>query len=331
MKMTEGRRLLVFVALVLLIPAVLSQVLPNKTPFDQRPLARLRATKPDVIMMSDSMLNNSVDPKLMGELLGGRRVELLWYGSSASASWYFRLKNYIIASGNRPELLCILFREQLLTDPGFRTTGTYLYKLEAAMHADEPIYRLLLGDEFKSKQQVENMVTSVYPLNARIHVSRERIERMCLRALANFGTTVGELQAGINETFALPNLRGGGTAEAVALSQEEERDFDPDPRHSFLPHIVQLAAEARIPLCFIRARRYPGPDGRVPQSERMRKYMADLRAWIEKQGCHFIDDTDNLKRTRDMFLKPGDDHTGPLATRRSTELYADELRPLLTR
>jgi hypothetical protein len=51
------------------------------------------------------MLDNGVDPKLMGKLLGGRRVELLSYGSSASASWYFRLKNYIVASGIHPEPL----------------------------------------------------------------------------------------------------------------------------------------------------------------------------------------------------------------------------------
>jgi hypothetical protein len=331
MKATELRRLFLFAAAVLFAPAVLSHLLPVKEHFDAKPIARLRATQPDIVMLSDSMLDNGVDPELMGKLLGGRRVELLWYGSSASASWYFRLKNYIIASEISPELVCILFRDQMLTDPTFKTGDTYRYKLEAAMHEDEPVYQLVLGARAREKQKLAQWVNSIYPLNARRHVHHERIERMVMRGLADAGTTVSNVETNLNETFAVSNLRAGGAEEAAALSGQKEHDFDPDPRRSFLPHIVDLASAARIRLCFLRVQRYPTANGEVPQSERLRQYVSDLREWIESRGSYFIDDTDNLKRTPDMFLRPGDDHMGPWAKQRSTELYADELRPILSR
>ncbi len=326
----ESWRLLIFVVVVVIVPAVASHLAPMKAHFDAKPIARLRAKKPQVVILSDSMVDNGVDPELLGKLLDGRRVELLWYGGAASASWYFRLKNYIVASHIRPELVCIFFRDRVLTDPRFRTEGSYRSKLEAAMHEDEPIYRLVLDQHLAGEGDLHRWVDRLYPLNARRHAQHERIEQTSMRLVANAGVTVPELRRWINETFALTNLAGGAAEEAAAFSKEKQTEFDPDPRRSFLRHIVAAGTEGRIPLCFLRVKRHPGADGFVQQDEQLRRYIANLRNWIESQGCYFIDDTDNPERTQDMYLQPGDDHMGPWAKERSTELYADELRPLLS-
>lgn len=321
---------MIFVAVVLVVPAVASHLAPIKTHFDPKPIAYLRAKKPEVVILSDSMVDNGVDPELLGKLLGGRRVELLWYGGAASASSYFRFKNYIVASGVHPELVCILFRDRVLTDPRFRTEGSYRSKLEAAMHEDEPIYRLVLGQRLAGEGNLYRWVDKLYPLNAHRHAQHEKIEQTSMRLVANAGVTVPELRRWINDTFALTNLGGGAVEEAAAISKERQTEFDPDPRRSFLPHIVAAAAEARIPLCFLRVKRHPNGDGFVQQDEQLRRYVANLRNWIESQGCYFIDDTNNPARRQDMYLQPGDDHMGPWAKERSTELYADKLRPLLS-
>jgi hypothetical protein len=326
----ENWRLVIFVAVVLVVPAVASHLAPIKTHFDPKPITYLRAKKPQVVILSDSMVDNGVDPELLGKLLGGRRVELLWYGGAASASSYFRLKNYIVASGVHPELVCILFRDRVLTDPRFRTEGSYRSKLEAAMHEDEPIYRLVLGQRLAGEGNLNRWVDKLYPLNAHRHAQHEKIEQTSMRLVANAGVTVPELRRWINDTFALTNLGGGAVEEAAAISKERQTEFDPDPRRSFLPHIVAAAAEARIPLCFLRVKRHPNGDGFVQQDEQLRRYVANLRNWIESQGCYFIDDTNNPARRPDMYLQPGDDHMGPWAKERSTELYADKLRPLLS-
>jgi hypothetical protein len=331
MKISENRRLLLFIAATLIVPAGLSRVFLIKTHFDSNPVAQLRVKEPDIVMLSDSVLDNGVDKQLMSELLGGRRVELLWYGGSASASWYFRLKNHIVASGIHPELVCILFRDRMLTNPNFRTEGTYRYKLEATMHNNEPVFATLHEREAAKKYDLERLVDKLYPLNARRHVAQEKIERKLLRVLSNLGTTVTELQDRLNATFATSNLRGGGAEEAAALANQEEAEFDPDPRMSFLPHIVDVAQQANIRLCFLRVKRFPDADGRVAQSLGLRRYIVQLSRWIQTHGCYFLDDTDNLERTQDMYFFPGDDHMSPWAKRKSTVLYAEELRTILSR
>ncbi len=324
----ENRRLLIFVAVVLVVPAIASHLMPVKTHFDAKPIADLQAKKPQVVILSDSMVDNGVDPELLGKLLGGRRVELLWYGGAASASWYFRLKNYIAAAHIHPELVCIFFRDRVLTDPRFRIEGSYRSKLEAAMHQDEPIYRLVLSQQLAGAGDLNRWVDRLYPLNAHRHAQHEKIEQTSMRLISNAGVTVSELRRWINETFALANL-GDGAAEAAAISQERQIEFDPNPQRSFLKHTIAAAAEAHIPLCFLRVKRHPSADGFVYQDEQLRKYVTNLRNWIESQGCYFIDDNDNPERVQDMYLRPGDDHMGPWAKERSTELYANKLRSLL--
>ncbi len=325
--MKENSRLLFYVLFVLLVPALLSQMVRTKEGFNPRPIAQLRAEKPQVVLMSDSTLYNGVDPQLMETLLG-RRVALSWYGGAASASWYFRLKNYVVASGVRPELVCILFRDRMLTDPEFRSGGIFRRNIELTMHEDEPVYREVLENKAVMKSKMERYLSLLYPANRRRAADHEKIARIVNRVVGSIGLGMPDLPARTNEVFTAANLRSGAS-EAAAVTSAPEAEFDADPEHSFLPHMVDLAEQAGIKLCFLRVKRYPGRDGRVPQTESLRRYISQLKAWVESRGCIFIDDIDNPERTQQMFAAPGDDHTAASATRRSTELYAEELRPLL--
>jgi hypothetical protein len=325
---SELCRLVIYAGIVLLGPAIASHLMPDKRHFDLRPIAHLRAAKPKVVILSDSMVDNGIDPELLGKLLGNRSVELMWYGGAASASWYFRLKNYIIASGIQPELVCIFFRDWMLTDPHFRAEGSYRSQVEAAMHETEPVYERVMGRKRNGESEFQAWIDRIYPLDARRHVEHEKIDQAAARMVTSFGLRVTDLRHWVRDMFALAKLTGGGIEEAAGVSKEPEVEFDPDPARSFLPHMVREAADARIRLCFVRVKRYPGPDGRVPQSEQLRKYIAALNTWIESHGCYFVDDAENPERTADMYL-PGNDHIGPWAKKRSTELYAAELRRFL--
>ncbi len=329
---THGRdvaRLLIFIGCFLALPALVSRAIPLRVRFDKKPIARLQARNPDVVILSDSIVDNGIDPDLLGKLLNGRRVELLWYGGASSAAWYFQFKNYVAASGVRPQLVCIFFRDRMLTDPRFRTEGTYRAKLEAAMHDDEPAYRMVLGAK-ESRASVSDWLESLYPLDPRRYAFHQYLEETSLRLVADAGLTVPKVRRAVNRTFAVANLAGGAADEAAAISRERSMSFDPDPASSFLPHMIETAQAAHLPLCFVRVKRYPDKDGLVIESEDLKNYVAQLRSWIEGHGCRFVDDTDNPGRTQDMYLAPGDDHAGPWAKKRSTELYADKLRPLLS-
>jgi hypothetical protein len=119
--------------------------------------------------------------------------------------------------------------------------------------------------------------------------------------------------------------------ESTELSGAKAEEFNPDPHHSFLPHMVATAKQAGIPLCFVRQKRYPLPDGTVPQSESLQRYIGQLRNWLESQGCTFVDLTDDPEPGQSMYNKPGDDHMRRAAKKEMAEIYARKLGPLLRR
>ena len=309
----------------------MSHALPDKRRFDAGPLVRLRGSRPDFVMIGDSLLNAGLDPARMAARLGGgQRVENLWNGGAESACWYLLLKNYVVASGVRPRRVCIFFNDRLLTYPDFRTQGSYRRYIESIMHADEPGYRAVLGDDSTGRgSRLEAWATRLFPLNARRHVHEEKIEKLIFRAVAFTPPAAAVLESQVNATFDLAKLRGE-TMERSLLVTADEAVFDPAPGHSFLPLIVGDAARAGIPLCFVRVKRHPAADGRMPQSEPLRRYIADLRAWLESRGCVVVDCADDPGWTADMYQSPTDDHIGPWARERSTDLYADKLRPVLS-
>lgn len=329
--MTEGTRLWLFVALVLGLPALLNQAVPAKRPFNAKPIAQLRAKQPDLILIGDSMLDSRIDVPLLEKQLGeGRRVEALWNGGAASAGWYLMLKNYVIASEVRPRLVCIFFRDRLLTDPSFRTEGIFRGFLESTMRDDEPIARFVLGDDFGTgASAMERMVTRVYRLNARRRIEQEKINRAMFQVVTSSRESARALKRQVKETFDVVRLRGEVLAESTEVGSADAGPFDLSPNHSFLPHIVDDAKRAGLPLCFVRVKRHPGVDSRVWQSAALRNYIVELGAWLRTQGCVFIDETDDPAFSPDMYLKGDDDHIGPWAKARSTEIYARKLRGLL--
>lgn len=328
--MAETKRLCIFVALVLGVPALINQAIPVKAHFDSAPIAELRATNPDLVLIGDSMLDSRIDAPLLEEKLGGgQRVAIVWNGGAASACWYLFLKNYVAASGVRPRMVCIFFRDRLLTDASFRTGGIFRSFLESIRHQDDPVVRRVLGNELGGAGAMERWVTQIYPLNGRRQVQQEKIGHMMFRVATPNARAAKKLEREVNKTFDVAKMRGEVMAESTDVSKAVAQPFDPSPDKSFLPHMVETAARAHLPLCFVRVKRHPQADGRVPQSDALRQYIRDLSAWLESRGCAFIDDTNDSAFRPEMYLKAKDDHIGPWAKKQTTEIYAEKLRPLL--
>ena len=329
--MTRGRRrLTIFVAAVVLMPPLISHLIPVRRDFDPKPVTRLRHKQPAVVMIGDSVLGGSINPSLFARELGLRGVELLWNGGAASAAWYLLLKNYVVASGIHPQLVCIFFRERMLTDATFRTTPTYRRFLESIQHEKEPIFRAILeGDATQEENALSRVIDWLYPLNGRRHVQAEKISRLAFRVAEGGSARIGPLRRRVNEIFDVAKLRDEIMNESTELSGEIPEEFVPDPKRNFLPHLVATAKEAAIPLCFVREKRYPQPDGTTAQSEDMKRYIAKLRRWVEDQGCTFVDLTNDSEPDQGMYTKPGDDHIRPAAKDKMTRIYAEKLRPLL--
>jgi hypothetical protein len=330
-RVTQGRsRLTIFAAAVLLLPALISHLLPARRDFDAKPIAHLGKKQPEVVLIGDSVLGGSIDPRLFARETGLRNVEVLWNGGAASAAWYLLLKNYIAASRIHPRLVCIFFRERMLTDATFRTTPTYRRFLESIRHEKEPVYRAILqGDETEGQSTLGRVIDWLYPLNKRRHVQQEKISRLAFRVAEGGSASIGPLRRRVNEIFDVAMLRDEIMNESTEVSGEKPEEFTADPKRNFLPHMVETAKQAGIPLCFAREKRYPLPDGTTPQSEPLQRYMADLRSWLESRGCAFVDLTNDPKPDQTMYTKPGDDHIRPGAKEQVTKIYAEKLLPLL--
>jgi hypothetical protein len=310
---------------------VLNHALPSKTPFNRTPLERLQTADPKIVLIGDSLVHAAIDPALLQAQLGDGKVEMIWRGGAASAAWYLNFKNYVVASGVRPRWCCIFFTYDLLTNASFRTTATYRSYLESLMHQDEPVFHLVLGDQIASETPPQRLVSWLYPLNDRRHHYQEKISRFVFRTEALAGPKVKGLPRRVNEIFDVARLRQETLPQDAEAAAARPLIFTADPQKNFLPHLVEAAAKAKIPLCFVRVRPNPGPNNQFQESDELRHYVERLRNWIESHGCAFVDVTGNQRLTPDMYLRPGDDHIGPWAKQRATEVYADELRPLLGR
>ncbi|MBA2433869.1 MAG: hypothetical protein H0V54_02065 [Chthoniobacterales bacterium] len=325
----SGRvRLTIFVAAVVLLPALITHLIPARRDFDPKPINHLRKKQPEVVMIGDSVLGGSIDPELFAKETGVRSVELLWNGGAASAAWYLLLKNHVVAADVHPRLVCIFFRERMLTDATFRTTPTYRRFLESLRHPKEPVYRAVLQSDEEDKSALGRAIDWLYPLNTRRHVQQEKISRLAFRIAAG-GVSIGPLRRRVNEIFDPVKLREEIMDESAEVSGEKPEEFSADPKRNFLPHIVETAQKAGLQLCFVREKRYPLPDGTTPQPEDIKRYMADLRQWVESQGCLFVDLTNDRKPDQSMYTKPGDDHIRKGAKAEATKIYAEKLRPLL--
>lgn len=331
MKHSPVIRLLLLALAVLLVPMLLNHTLSSKSPFNRQPLEHLRATQPGIVLLGDSLVHAAIDPHLLEKELGDGKVEMIWRGGASSAAWYLSLKNYVVASGVRPRWCCIFFTYDLLTNATFRTTATYRAFLESLMHGKDPVFHEVLGDESLQETLAQRMVSRLYPLNDRRHHYQEKISRFAFRTESFTGPKVKGLPRRVNEIFDVARLRQETLPQTPDAIAERSLVFSADPKKNFLPHIVETAAQAGIPLCFVRVRPNPGPANEFRESEEQRAYIAQLRGWSEAHGCLFIDTTDNKKFTPEMYLRPDDDHIGPWAKERATKIYADELRPLLRR
>ena len=329
MKSRQVAQLLVFVLAILLVPLGLNHWLPKKQPFNRKPLERLRAEHPSIVLIGDSLVHAAIDPTLLEKELGMGRIAMIWRGGAASAAWYLTLKNHVVASGVKPRWVCIFFTYDLLTNASFRTTATYRAFLESLMHGEDPVCQMVLGDAAQRQTPLQRIASRLYPLNDRRHHYQEKISRFAFRTESLVGPKIKGLPRRVNEIFDVARLRQETlpqTPEAVAA---RSLVFSADPKKNFLPHIVEVAKAGGIPLCFVRVRPNPGADNEFEEGAELWAYVAQLRNWIETQGCVFIDTTGEKRFRPEMYLRPDDDHIGPWAKEEATKIYAEVLRPIL--
>jgi hypothetical protein len=271
------------------------------------------------------MAGTRIDERRLGEL-SGRPVAPLLQAGSGSAFWYLALKNWVIASGIHPRCVFIFFRDTNLTDVMFRLDEQFRWSVDMvagdredelnaviASRTEGPWFRVhaaldRLYDADRARRQLEPALTT-WPAELLIPSRRRRAEFL----------------KNTNTRFGLEHLRAMEAAD-IQASADRDADFKRYVNRSVLPLMIRDARRAGLTLCFVRVQRRPVGHRPPEQSRPLKRYVADLAAYIEANGERFRDDTGDPALTLDMY--EDGDHIAREARRRYTEIFFDRLQSI---
>jgi hypothetical protein len=283
----------------------------------------LRRLQPGYVVIGDSMAGTRVDERRLGELTGVPVAPLLQAGSG-SAFWYLALKNWVIASGIRPRMVFIFFRDTNLTDVMFRLDEQFRWALDlAALDREDELDAVVarrLGLLHRAHRTVEGLVGA--------EQARERVEPVVtnwpVRVMMSSRRRQAEFLTRMNERLGLDHLRKMEAAD-IQIGDGPAFDFARDVEESVLPLMLRDASQAGLTICFVRVQRRPTANRRPAQSPALRRYVDELRSYVTNRGGLFHDDTGDPALTIDMY--EDGDHLARHARRRYTENLYNRLRP----
>lgn len=288
-----------------------------RAPFDANRVPDLQRLQPGYVIIGDSMAGTRVDERRLAELAHVPVAPLLQPGSG-SAFWYLALKNWVIASGVKPRMVLIFFRDTNLTDLMFRLDEQYRWALDLAALDRE--------DELDSV-----IAARLGPFN-RVHRLLDRmlgVEQARLRAepaIASLPASLmiasrrrrAEFLSQMNDRLGLDHLRPMEAAD-VQAADPPDLDFTRDVDRSVLPLMLRDASRAGLTLCLVRVQRRPTANRPPPQSPALRRYVDALRSYLAEHGALFHDDTGDPLLTLDLYAD------GDHLSRHARQLYTDNL------
>ena len=291
--------------------------------FHAHRIPELQRMHPGFVVIGDSMAGSRINERVLAPLAGKPVAPLLQAGSGP-AFWYLALKNWVIASGIEPQVVFIFFRDTNLTDTMFRLDEQFRWSLDSvALQREDELNAVVEAAMAGRWHAVHDAVERSYGGDR----ARRRVEPVLTRAPMTWITSSrrrqAELLAYANTRFGLEHLR---VMEAADMAADAGTDFDAAVGTSVLPLMLRDANRAGLKLCFVRVQRRPAGGQPPPQTPALRRYVDDLRAYVEAQGAVFHDDTGDPSITLDMY---GDgDHIARHARDRYTTLFFERLRAL---
>jgi hypothetical protein len=293
---------------------VLESARPRE-PFVGDVVGDLQRMAPGYVIVGDSMAGR-IDPDVLTTLSGAPVAPVL-ENATGSAYWYLVLKNYVAASGIRPALVVIFFRDTNLTDVTFRLDGPYRTTLDHVAHDREPELNDVVARRTRGPwHAVYRAADAVYAVNR----AREWIEPVLTawpaRVVAGRSGRSGLLDRA-NAAFTLDKLRPMAQADLDA-ADTREADFAGHVDASVLPLMIATAREHDLHLCFVRVLRRPVDRQPPPESPALQRYVADLNRYLRGQGALVLDDRDDPELAQ-LDYADGDhisrDARGPYTTR----------------
>lgn len=326
--------LIFFIVLVALASLVTALLTPGPYPRRLGPVLddlvrtnhrdSLEELEPQVVLMGDSTLRESVDFEQLSEDLGMQAYGVAVPGST-TALWYLVLKNNILPAAHKPETLVIFTRETLLTTPEYRVDGRYFATIDEYAAREEPL--LLELSYLGQMSALERLAARYLPLyGERIQV-REWIDALIDYSLPGlFGCD----PACVNE--ALRSVYSGNVYVEAFMREQDMVDsylwgldkllFERQLQRSYLPEIVRMTREHGIQLILVEVKTWARP-GSTTTALLRAAYLRDLQTYADTNGIPIVSFANDPRLPRAYF--PDGFHLAPQAIPIFTHLLAEEL------
>jgi hypothetical protein len=285
--------------------------------------------QPDMVVLGDSIVDENVDPASLSAQLG-LKVYPMSYGGSASALWYLALKNNILPATHHPKYLVILFRDSILTAPGYRVQGKFASSLDdLAAPEDMAILERAYTTSMNPLEDLAERYLPPYGYRLQFRAITDEHIYLLPRFLLRCGKRCvdGSLIQVFNFKNAAPN-RSNSSAdlEEYMLYAAGALDFNARVQDSFLPEIIRLCNENHIQLVLVRAKtaRFASP---AMEPSGLDQYMTDLEAYLANNGVLFADISHDPRIRLDDFVD--NFHVYPASREKYTDVLGDALRSIL--
>ncbi len=265
-------------------------------------LTIIEESRPDLVLIGDSVLESSVDADLLFDGTG-LKSHVIYLRGSGTAAWYLLMKSNIAKAAPPPKYVAIMFRNTMLTVPQYRTTGRYRELLDDYATDNES---LLMELAFISQMSpLEKFSQEYFPLySSRLEI-REDLDNFLRYQPASilFGmereSTNNAIKSNFGREVDLMALNEMMENASKTLYAPEEMNFEKQVSDSFLPFIIQLAQKNGINLIFIRT----GILGREPAA--LAGYSKSLDSYLSNYDHVFLIDLSNDPRVADEFYADG--------------------------
>ncbi|MBA2301835.1 MAG: hypothetical protein H0W08_04310 [Acidobacteria bacterium] len=297
--------------------------LRQRGPFEREPIEQLAALKPAYVVIGDSMAGTRMHTTRLAELTGRPAAPILQAGSG-SAYWYLALKNWVIASGTRPRVVFIFFRDTNLTDVMFRLDEGFRWNIDRVARDEElEVNAAIAARAGALRQRVRTGFDRAYAADAaRLWLLPALPDHLARAVVPSRRRRTGFIRD-MNARFDFLHMRPFEAAD-LAEAVDREADFDRYVDRSVLPLMLRDAQAAGITLCFVRVQRRPIGNRPPEQSRALRNYIGALRAYIESRGGIFHDDTGDPNLPFEMY--EDGDHVNEAWRPRYTENLYQRLR-----
>lgn len=313
--------LAIFLVVVFAAPAGLLRFWQDSE-FDRVGLEALNLQQPEIVFIGNSMLETRIDPVHLTELLDGREVVSLAMPGSQSAVWYLQLKNLVTATDSPPDTVFVFFRNDLITQPLAPLDDRNRDLAESLERPGDSEFEAVLDSRRSLHQQMIDGLERIYPIQLQ---NGEALEAISDVSAVLLSSSREELSIRADDQFAFHNLR---EADEDEPAPEFTGSFAAEVDSSFLPLMIDVAADTGINLVFVRVQARPNRDGTVRQSESMADYTQQLANYFEQNGVGSIDFTGNPSVDRGLYYDSF--HIRQRYLLDYTELFLEEAQEFLS-